>query len=146
MWRLLRTCARQGVDHWGMREVYKLAAREGLRPATSVSRAVRELEGQRVLMIVDDEVHWLEEPQVFASEVYTLVGAKRIRGEGSSAEGGDWDESAAGSDLRTTETDNADMLSSGAPLRVGPGDLGAERLLRGVGTTIVTEHNTGMKV
>ena len=128
LWRVLRRCARQGVDHsqWSIRDVYKLAAREGLRPTALVSRALRELEGHNLLMIVDDEVQWLEDPKVIESEAYTLSGVKRKRGGGTSVEGSGRSEMALGSDLMTAETDEADMLNSGAPLRVGPGDFGVD--------------------
>ena len=44
---------RKGVDQWTRREVYKLAAREGLKPTTAVSLALRELERERVLMFAE---------------------------------------------------------------------------------------------
>ena len=53
------------------------AAREGMRPASKVSRALRELEAGIVLWIEKDAVHWIE-----SDEVIAVRGVGSVRADG----------------------------------------------------------------
>ena len=117
-----------------------MAARGGLKPTVRVSQALRELEGWNILMLVDDEVHWLESEETVATETYTQMAVKREReepvdGRGlvkdrrmgglGCAEGGPGgDEVVDVNGGAFDGGDDADMLMPGEPLRDGPGELG----------------------
>ena len=140
LWQLLRLRVRKGEDGWSRREVYVMAARGGLKPTVRVSQALRELEGWNILMLVDDEVHWLESEETVATETYTqmavkrereepedgrgLVKARRMGGLGCAEGGPNGDEVVDVNGGAFDGGDDADMLMPGEPLRDGPGELG----------------------
>ena len=127
LWRMLRHLARGGQDQLTKREIYKLAAREGLKPTAKVSKAITQLGEWGVLMVGAsgcDVVQWLESDEDMASDMYM----KAEKGEVETSE------KSTGSTAKSVEHcardgrgDDADMLRTGEPLRDGPGGTGGQR-------------------
>ena len=125
LWCVLRRLARVGQEQLTKREVYKWAAKEGLVPASKVSKAIAQLQDWNLLVVSEDVVQWLESDADIASEVYrqptaggTRTGSRRA---GAVAQGDEVH------DTMGSRGDEADMRTTGAPLRDGPGEPGGQR-------------------